>query len=171
MSKRTSKTESMPVPHRAAPLDAEAAEHETAPSSSRAAGHASGGPPDGPPPPPTLAATASPPPDDDPFDPDRLRLSQDFASAVGVRKLLTTVPVRKPSNEWWVRTHTDPAYRLPTAVLELKEDREIYLVNNPELGRSWPRSRRSAPGCWSRPLPARMSFSFGRSSSPAPTAR
>jgi hypothetical protein len=68
----------------------------------------------------------------DPFDPERLRLSQDFASAVGVRKLLTTVPVRKPSKEWFVRTHPDPAYRLETAVLELKEDREVYLVA-PEL--------------------------------------
>jgi hypothetical protein len=61
-------------------------------------------------------------------DPSRLRLSQDFASAAGVRKVLTTIPVRKPSREWFVRTHPDPAYRLETAVLELKEDREIYLV-------------------------------------------
>jgi hypothetical protein len=67
--------------------------------------------------------------DDDPFNPDRLRLSQDFAAAVGVRKLLTTIPVRKPSKEWFVRTHPDVAYRLQTRVLELKEDREIYLVS------------------------------------------
>jgi hypothetical protein len=78
------------------------------------------------------APPAPPPPDDDPFDPDRLRLSQDFATAVGVRKVLTTVPVRKPSREWFVRTHPDPAYWLRTAVLELKEDRETYLVA-PEL--------------------------------------
>src|SRR5262245_39194459 len=51
------------------------------------------------------------------FNLDALRLSQDFASAVGVRKLITTVPVRKPSKEWFVRTHPDAAYRLPTAVL------------------------------------------------------
>jgi len=57
-----------------------------------------------------------------------LRLSQDFATAVGVKKALTTVPVRKPSKEWWVRTHPDPSYRMETAVLELKEDRETYLV-------------------------------------------
>jgi hypothetical protein len=73
----------------------------------------------------------------DPFDIDSLRLTQDFASAVGVRRLITTVPVRKPSREWFIRTHPDPAYRLPTGVLELKEDREIYLVARdlwPELG-------------------------------------
>jgi hypothetical protein len=67
-------------------------------------------------------------PEADPFDVASLRLSQDFASAAGVKPLLKTVPVRKPSKEWFVRTHPDPAYRLPTAVLELKEDRETYLV-------------------------------------------
>ena len=87
-------------------------------------------------------------PEADPFDLASLRLSQDFASAVGVKRLIKTVPVKKPSKEWFVRTHPDPAYRLQTAVLELKEDRETYLVS-PAL---WPeladRRRRSLPGCW-----------------------
>jgi hypothetical protein len=64
----------------------------------------------------------------DPYDLASLRLSQDFASAVGVKRLITTIPVRKPSKEWFVRTHPDSAYRHPIPVLELKEDREIYLV-------------------------------------------
>lgn len=68
------------------------------------------------------------------FDPARLRLSQDFGAAVGVKKALLTVPVRKPSKEWFVQTHPDEAYRIQTAVLELKEDRETYLVD-PSL---WP---------------------------------
>jgi hypothetical protein len=72
-------------------------------------------------------------PEADPFDVASLRLSQDFASAVGVKKLVTTVPVRKPSKEWFVRTHpnSDPltGYWLPTAVIEMKEDRETYLVS------------------------------------------
>jgi hypothetical protein len=91
---------------------------------------------DGPaePPDPPGVATVAPSADDDPFNPKRLRLTQDFASAVGVRKVLTTVPVRKPAREWWVRTHPDPDYRLETAVLELQEDRETYLVD-PAL---WP---------------------------------
>jgi hypothetical protein len=55
-----------------------------------------------------------------------LRLSQDFAATVGVKKALLTVPVRKPAKEWFVRT--SPALRIETAVLELKEDRETYLV-------------------------------------------
>jgi hypothetical protein len=72
-------------------------------------------------------------PEADPFDLASLRLSQDFASAVGVKRLITTIPVRKPSKEWFIRAHPDPSHRLQTAVLELKEDRETYLV---------------APGLW-----------------------
>jgi hypothetical protein len=69
-------------------------------------------------------------PEADPFDLESLRLPQDFASAVGVKKLLKTVPVKKPSKEWFIRTHPNPDYRWPMAVLELKEDREIYLVSH-----------------------------------------
>jgi hypothetical protein len=81
-------------------------------------------------------AADTPDPPADPFDLDTLRLSQDFGSAVGVKRLITTIPVKKPSREWFVRTHSDPAYWFPTAVLELKEDREVYLVSpslRPEL--------------------------------------
>jgi hypothetical protein len=63
----------------------------------------------------------------DPFDPAALRLSHDFA-ALGVKKALLTVPVRKPDKAWWVRVHPSDAYALQTAVIELKEDRETYLV-------------------------------------------
>lgn len=48
---------------------------------------------------------------------------------VGVKKLLTTVPVRKPNKQDFVRVNPDPRYRLsPAAIIELKEDREVYLV-------------------------------------------
>jgi hypothetical protein len=65
----------------------------------------------------------------DPFDLSRLRLSQDFVAAAGVRKILNTVPVRKPSKEWFVQTHPDVDYRIQTCVVELKEDSETYLVD------------------------------------------
>lgn len=64
----------------------------------------------------------------DPFDPASLRLSQDFASTLGVKKHILTIPIRKPAKEWWVRVHPDPDYQTVTTILELKEDREIYLV-------------------------------------------
>ena len=72
--------------------------------------------------------TTAPPGTPDPFDPAALRLDQDFAATVGVKKLLTRVPVRKPSRHEFVRVHPDPDRRLDTTILELKEDREIYLV-------------------------------------------
>lgn len=65
----------------------------------------------------------------DPFDPARLRLSQDFGAALGVKKAFLTIPVRKPSKEWFVQVHPDESYRMQTAVVELKEDRETYLVD------------------------------------------
>src|SRR5262249_19519994 len=49
----------------------------------------------------------------DPFDLDRLRLTADLAAAVGVKKLLTSVPIRKPSKEWFVRVHDDPRANAP----------------------------------------------------------
>jgi hypothetical protein len=61
-----------------------------------------------------------------PFDPKRLRLTQ---AKIQVRKQLLQVPVRKPSKEWWVRVHPSEEYRVCTLVLELKESREIYLVD------------------------------------------
>jgi hypothetical protein len=64
----------------------------------------------------------------DPFDPENLRLDQSFIETSGVKKLLTTVPVRKPNNQDYVRVHSGEDYRLTTAVIELKEDREVYLV-------------------------------------------
>ncbi|MCC6750425.1 MAG: hypothetical protein IT371_22365, partial [Deltaproteobacteria bacterium] len=64
-----------------------------------------------------------------PFDPERLRLSQDFASTVGVKKALLNVPVRKPDRQWFVRVRPGESWRLPTAVVELREDREVYLVD------------------------------------------
>jgi hypothetical protein len=70
-------------------------------------------------------------PNEDVFDPARLRLSQNFSDTVGVKKMLTTVPVRKPHRQDFVRVHPDPAWRLTTAVLDLKEERELYLVDRP----------------------------------------
>jgi hypothetical protein len=68
---------------------------------------------------------------DDPFDLDALKLSQDF-SDLGVQKVLLRVPVRKPNRQEFFRVRPDDNYRLDTAVIELKEDREFYLIS-PDL--------------------------------------
>lgn len=70
-----------------------------------------------------------------PFDPASLRLGPELVAASGVKKHLVTIPVKKPSKEWFVRTHEDPNYRLETCVIELKEDNETYLVSR-DLGGS-----------------------------------
>jgi hypothetical protein len=64
----------------------------------------------------------------DPFDPAALRLDQSFSDGPAVKKLLTTIPVRKPGNQDFVRVHAGEGYRLNTAVISLKDDRETYLV-------------------------------------------
>ncbi|MET0107213.1 MAG: hypothetical protein ABW072_19025 [Sedimenticola sp.] len=65
------------------------------------------------------------------FDPSHLRLSQNFSETVGVKKALITVPVRKPNRQEFIRVHPNEEYHLKTAVLELKEERETYLVDPP----------------------------------------
>lgn len=64
----------------------------------------------------------------DPFDPASLRLSHDFPAALGVKEVVASVLAEKPKGEWWFRVHPSESYSLETAVIELKEDREVYLV-------------------------------------------
>jgi hypothetical protein len=64
----------------------------------------------------------------DPFDLTKLRLDQSFVESAGVRKLLTTIPVRKPNPQDFIRVNSAPEYRAALAIIELKDDREIYLV-------------------------------------------
>jgi hypothetical protein len=68
---------------------------------------------------------------DDQFDLSNLRLSQDFVETAGVKKLLTTVPVGKPNPQDFVRVHPSSDYRMELAVIEFKEDREIFLLPLP----------------------------------------
>jgi hypothetical protein len=54
-----------------------------------------------------------------------------------VKKLLTTVPVGKPNPQDFMRVHSSPDYRGIFAVVELKEDREFYVLY-PEIARDLP---------------------------------
>jgi hypothetical protein len=84
---------------------------------------------------PTLQAIEHTTPTDpapDPFDLGSLRLNASFIETAGVKKLLTTVPARKPSPQDFVRVHPSPDYRENFAMIDLKYDREDYLVR-PEL--------------------------------------
>jgi hypothetical protein len=64
----------------------------------------------------------------DEFDLKNLVLDQKFVETAGVKKLLTTVPVKKPGPQDFVRVHPHPDFRANVALLELKDDREIYLL-------------------------------------------
>ncbi len=70
-------------------------------------------------------------PDVSGFDLEQLRLSQDFAVNLGVKKAVLTVPVRKPNRQWFLRVRPGEAWRLQTGVIELSEERETYLVDRP----------------------------------------
>ena len=62
-----------------------------------------------------------------PFDPDSLRITGDVNS-VGAEKLLVRLPVRKPTKQEFFRVRVDADYRVQCATLEIKEQREFYLV-------------------------------------------
>jgi hypothetical protein len=70
-------------------------------------------------------------------DLSKLRLSQEFFQGAGAKKILATVPVRKPNKQEFVRVHTDPAFREVFAAIELKDDRERYLIM-PEIAAALP---------------------------------
>jgi len=57
-----------------------------------------------------------------------LRLPQTFGAVAGVKKVLTTVPCRKPNSQSFVRVHAGEDWRMPVAILQLKDDGECYLV-------------------------------------------
>jgi hypothetical protein len=71
------------------------------------------------------------------FDLANLRLNQSFAETAGVTKLLTTVPVRKPNRQEFVRVHPSADYRADFAMIELKDEREReeeYIVRGDLIG-------------------------------------
>jgi hypothetical protein len=72
----------------------------------------------------------------DPYELGNLRLSQSFTETAGVKKLLKTVPVRKPGPQEFVRVHPGQDYRADFPMIELRDEREEYLVGHnvvPEL--------------------------------------
>lgn len=79
--------------------------------------------------PSVAGATADAAPD--PFDVESLRLGQDFASALNVKKVVTVVRCRKPNRQEFVRVRPGAEWRLETAAFEDKVQRETYLVDRP----------------------------------------
>ena len=61
-------------------------------------------------------------------DLNALRLPPNYGATLGVKKLLTNVPVGKPSKEKFFRTHMSNDMTFPAMILENKEARESYVV-------------------------------------------
>jgi hypothetical protein len=58
-----------------------------------------------------------------------IKLSQNFQEQIGVTKKLLTIPVRKPDNQWFIRTHTNVIdYWFECTLLKFKEENEFYLI-------------------------------------------
>ncbi|WP_153146434.1 hypothetical protein [Dechloromonas sp. H13] len=62
------------------------------------------------------------------FDLNALRLPQNFGEALAVKRLITRVPVRKPLKTEFFRVRPGEAWRFQTMILELKEERETFLL-------------------------------------------
>ena len=61
----------------------------------------------------------------DPFDVEALRLPPSFVETAGVKKILSTVPVRKPHRQEWIRVHPSEAYRGNFATIHLEGRRRV----------------------------------------------
>lgn len=64
-----------------------------------------------------------------PFDPKRLRISGGSSEGPTVRKITASVQVRKPNRQEYFRVHPGPETRIDTLLLELRDDRQTYLIS------------------------------------------
>jgi hypothetical protein len=59
---------------------------------------------------------------------DQLKVSAEGLDGIKAAQIITSLPVGKPPRSSFFRTHPDPAFWFPTAILTLEETREIFLV-------------------------------------------
>jgi hypothetical protein len=64
-----------------------------------------------------------------PFDPARYRLSTNYQTNIGVKKVITNVPCRKPHRQEFVRVRPGDEWCMETMIFEDKVLRESYLVD------------------------------------------
>lgn len=98
-----------------------------------------------------------------PFDPAALRITEGFAANGGAEKLLIVLNAQKPPKQAFVRVHPDAELRIRVALLELKEEREVYVVA-PDVAEQVPGevrrveirlavTQQGTPFLWPVPLP------------------
>jgi len=81
------------------------------------------------------------------FDLDSLRLKQDFSETLGIQRVLSHVPVRKPNKTNFIRVRPGEDYRMDVGIVEMKEERETFLVTPAMM---------SEPGIYELVVPARL---------------
>jgi hypothetical protein len=57
-----------------------------------------------------------------------LCLQQNYNELAGTKKIITTIPVRKPGQQAYVRVRSGDEWKFTCAILQLREDGECYLV-------------------------------------------
>ena len=67
------------------------------------------------------------------FDLKQLRLPQNFAETVGVKRKLVTLRVRKPHRQEFVRIHPGDDFRLSTALFNQKDESDGTYLVDPQL--------------------------------------
>jgi hypothetical protein len=74
------------------------------------------------------------------FDPSRFRLSQDYGTTLGTKKMIITVPVRKPTKLEFIRTHPAEAYRMEAAIIEPpgEDGRDDLYLLTPQVAQELP---------------------------------
>src|SRR5262249_33789564 len=81
---------------------------------------------------PTLQAVDLESPTDipapNPFDPANLRLDQSYTENVGVKKLITNIPVKKPNKQTFFRIHPGEEWRDNFPMIDFKDEGEEYIV-------------------------------------------
>jgi hypothetical protein len=65
---------------------------------------------------------------EDEWNLDSLRLDQSFDQMIGAEQVVTTVPVRKPLSQEFFRIHSDPSWRLQVALLQIRDENEVFIV-------------------------------------------
>jgi hypothetical protein len=79
----------------------------------------------------------------DSFDPANLRVNQNFIETAGVKKVVTSIPVRRPDRQTFFRIHPKDSageWRDTFHIIDLKNDREEYIVAQKmvhELAAEW----------------------------------
>jgi hypothetical protein len=68
----------------------------------------------------------------DPFDAKALRLPPAFTQNAGIRKVISTIPVRKPHGQEWFRVCPYEGFSDEYGVIILRDENEVYLLH-PDL--------------------------------------